>query len=346
MSSCLIGLGSNVGDRQATLELALEALARCPKIGAIRASRFVESPAVGGPVGQGPYVNAAAVFQTSLDPQAVLAAIQGIETQLGRMRTVRWGPRTLDLDILLYDSVVLCTSTLVLPHPRMACRRFVLEPAAEVAGSMIHPTTGWTVARLLAHLNEARDYVAIAGPIAAGQTELARRLAQNAEGHWIAGTAAFSRADSICADSLGQEGQAALQWVEEQARLLAPDGPLWAKSASFWVSDFWLDECLAYAEVFLPPSNLPAIRERMAVAAANAVQPKLIVHLDGDASLTAEPSRVMGWPPAVNDEVLDRLRQSLRACLDRPNVGPVLTLGDGPAEENLREVLAAVEGMK
>ncbi len=153
MSSCLIGLGSNLGDRRATLDLAVEHLDRHPQMVFRRRSRWYETAPDGGPTGQPTYLNGAAVVETSLGPQSVLEVLQQIESDLGRRRSVRWGPRTVDLDLLLYDRVVLDDApSLVLPHPRMAQRRFVLEPAAEVAGSMVHPTTGLTISRLLDRL--------------------------------------------------------------------------------------------------------------------------------------------------------------------------------------------------
>ena len=94
---------------------------------------------IGGPAGQEPFLNAAALLETSLPPAELLARLQRIELHLGRTRETRWAARTLDLDLLLYDNLVLNTPYLTLPHPRMAFRRFVLEPAAEVAPEMAHP---------------------------------------------------------------------------------------------------------------------------------------------------------------------------------------------------------------
>jgi 7,8-dihydro-6-hydroxymethylpterin-pyrophosphokinase len=91
-------------------------------------------------------------LSTELKPEALLAELQRIETALGRVRTEHWGPRTVDLDLLLYDQATRRTPELTLPHPLMASRRFVLAPAAETAPWMIHPEFGWTVARLLQNL--------------------------------------------------------------------------------------------------------------------------------------------------------------------------------------------------
>src|SRR5947209_4632176 len=100
-SRALIGLGSNLGDRRASLAGAIAALSESPGVQVLRVSSFRETEPVGGPPGQGAYLNAAAVLATTLDPFELLRVLQGIEAQSGRVRTVRWAARTLDLDLLL-----------------------------------------------------------------------------------------------------------------------------------------------------------------------------------------------------------------------------------------------------
>ncbi len=207
MSLCLIGLGSNQGNRQAILDAAVARLAAHPQINVVAASAWRETAPVGGPPGQPRFLNGALTLRTSLGPPELLALLQCVETELGRERAERWGPRTIDLDLLLYDDAVLNTPALVIPHPRMACRRFVLEPAAEVAGAMLHPTIGWTVARLLEHLNAARRYVAVTGPIAAGKTQLVERLAAALSAQAIMERPDWTRLDAFYADPAGQAWQ-------------------------------------------------------------------------------------------------------------------------------------------
>ena len=179
-------------------------LAAHPQIHVTAVSSWRETASVGGRLGQPTFLNGALTAETTLPPQDLLALLQQIERDLGRSPGERWGPRPIDLDLLLYDEATLNTPLLELPHPRMAWRRFVIEPAAEVAGAMVHPTTGWTVARLLEHLNTAASYVAITGGIAAGKSHLARRLAEALPARLIAEEPDWPRLDAFYADPAGQ----------------------------------------------------------------------------------------------------------------------------------------------
>jgi|SRR5579875_3359846 len=152
-SRALIGLGSNLGDRRATLEGAIAALDATPGVRVRRVSSFHETDPVGGPPGQTAYLNAAAVLETTLDPFELLHVLQTVEVRFGRVRTVRWGERTLDLDLLLFDDRIIQTPALCVPHPRLAERRFVLEPLAEIAPHAVDPRTRRTVSELLGDLD-------------------------------------------------------------------------------------------------------------------------------------------------------------------------------------------------
>jgi pantoate--beta-alanine ligase len=153
MPQALLALGSNLGDRAATLDRAIELLRQVAGTVVLRVSRWHETDPVGGTSGQGASLNGAAIVQTSLDPHALLGELQRIENQLGRVRAERWGPRTIDLDLLLFDALVMNTDRLTIPHPRMTQRRFVLLPAAEIAPEMIHPVSGCSVLELCVRLD-------------------------------------------------------------------------------------------------------------------------------------------------------------------------------------------------
>jgi len=124
-----VGLGSNLGDREAHLVQAVRTMAPWAHLRA--ASSLYETAPVGGPP-QPWYLNAVVAVDTLLSPLELLWACQEVERQAGRQRTVRWGPRTLDLDVLWYDNQTVATATLTLPHPRVQERRFVLEPWHEI----------------------------------------------------------------------------------------------------------------------------------------------------------------------------------------------------------------------
>ena len=149
MTTVYIGLGSNLGDRRRNLEAALEALRAHPQITVSAVSSFLETDPVGGPPGQGKFLNAAAEIETDLAPEALLEELKRIERALGRKAGPRWGPRPMDLDILLYGEEVLETEALVIPHPRLRERLFVLAPLAEIAPTARDPVTGLSVRDLL-----------------------------------------------------------------------------------------------------------------------------------------------------------------------------------------------------
>jgi len=155
MAMCLLGLGSNLGDRVGYLIQALSALRSDPQIKLLRQSSLVETAPVGGPPGQPNYLNAVALVDTALSAAELFERLLRIEQQLGRVRSERWGPRTIDLDLLLYDEQIIHSSELEVPHPRLTERRFVLEPAAEIAPDIRHPASGRTVSKLLAELDAA-----------------------------------------------------------------------------------------------------------------------------------------------------------------------------------------------
>ncbi len=123
-----VGLGSNVGDRRAHLSFALHRLAETEAL--VSVSSLYETAPVGGPQ-QGAYLNAAAVIETSVGARTLLARCLAIERERGRTRRIRWGPRTLDLDVLLHDGGPIDEKGLTVPHPRLLGRRFALEPLLE-----------------------------------------------------------------------------------------------------------------------------------------------------------------------------------------------------------------------
>ena len=150
MATAFVGIGSNLGDREAHLSRAIDLLRAEEGIEVPAVSRLRETEPV-GPVEQGPFLNGVVQVTTELRPQALLERLLDIEQRLGRVRRERFGPRTIDLDLLVYGDEIVDEPGLTLPHPRLHERRFALEPLAELAPGLVLPGRG-AVSALLAEL--------------------------------------------------------------------------------------------------------------------------------------------------------------------------------------------------
>lgn len=143
-----LGLGTNLGDRMTHLRNALTLLGRQRGLSVERLSSIYETDPVGY-VNQGAFLNMAVEIATTLTPDQLLDVTSSIENKLGRKRTIRWGPRAIDLDILLYDDLHIKTERLEIPHPRMECRAFVLIPLGEIAPALRIPGNARSLAELV-----------------------------------------------------------------------------------------------------------------------------------------------------------------------------------------------------
>jgi 2-amino-4-hydroxy-6-hydroxymethyldihydropteridine diphosphokinase len=324
MAQALIGLGANLGDRAATLAATLAALREHPQIQSVSASSHQETTPVGGPPDQPRFLNAAALLETSLAPQPLLAALHDLEQRFGRQREAPWGARTIDLDLLLYDQQVIDEPGLKVPHPRMAFRRFVLAPAAEVAPRLVHPQIEWTIERLLEHLNKTPHYVAVAGLPRMGKTLLARRAAMGAG-------AAFCpdpELDTISESAPGCNGAMSVELSLTRARAATLERHR-AKGPSEMISDFWIEQSWAYAQTLAGKEQQEAFREVFDKIVLGAVRTTLVV------LLAAEPRPRYA-----------ALAAQLESLATRPGRGPFLVLDAANFERAVEETTAAILAMR
>jgi 2-amino-4-hydroxy-6-hydroxymethyldihydropteridine diphosphokinase len=179
--AAFIALGSNLGDRRDFLDRAMTALRQRPSLAVRVVSSYYETVPVGGPPGQGPYLNAVAELRTDLQPADLLHALLQVEQSLGRVRREKDGPRNIDLDLLLYGDLVRNDAELTVPHPRMHERRFVLAPLAEIAPLAVHPVLKQPVSELLSVLpNEPgtrRELTALRALVTGSTSGIGRAIA-------------------------------------------------------------------------------------------------------------------------------------------------------------------------
>lgn len=153
MTTAFISLGTNIGDRRKNIEQAIKLLEGTPDIKIIKKSSLYLTEPIGY-VGQDSFLNSVIEVETGLSPDDLLHRCLSVEDQMGRVRTMFWGPRVIDLDLLLYNGEIVEDDELIIPHPLMHNRRFVLIPLVEIAPDVKHPKLNMTASELLLHIKD------------------------------------------------------------------------------------------------------------------------------------------------------------------------------------------------
>lgn len=185
MPKSLIGLGANLEHPDKVLIDVVQRLENMPAVKIVDLSPVYQTLPIGGPHGQNVYLNATVVINSNYEASDLLALLQGLENALGRTHDIRWGSRIIDLDLLLHGDEIINTPKLILPHPRMTFRRFVLHPSCDIAADMIHPTTRCTLNQLLNHLNQTLNYIVLSGGTEEDRTTIVRDAKKELASHGI-----------------------------------------------------------------------------------------------------------------------------------------------------------------
>ncbi len=275
----LIGLGSNLGDRQAILDGAVERLYQMPGLVGLSVSSYHETKPVGGPAGQGLFLNAAAAMQTTLEPMELLRQLRKIEAKAGRVRFIRWGERTLDLDLLIFDDIIIERGKLILPHPRMGVRRFVLAPLEEVAAEARDPLGGLSIRELRENLDRRPSYLALRG----WWTHPRRYRAYQRTVERLGGVGLSLREDLKLGDSFDPTLAARLDPYELLEKLASwLDCRCWSELGDQWlVTDFAIRELALGAAQYWPASDatkLQSFMTRLKERETSLIKPTIFVY--------------------------------------------------------------------
>lgn len=264
-----------MGRRRELLDRAVELLRHMPGVNLLAVSRYRDTRPIGGPPGQAAFLNGACLLDTELPPHELLGLLAAVENTLHRERSERWGPRTVDLDLLLYGNEEVDTASLTVPHPRMTTRRFVLEPCVEIAPEAVHPRAACTLAELLASISAPRPHVAVIGVSGSGAAEVAAAVADAALARLVRAPAMWR--ELLAGGPAAADPQAWADAVDAAARPLLVAA--WPDDPHGTVADYWIPHGRIAAESGALVGADAGLQAAWRRAAAETVPPQVAILL-------------------------------------------------------------------
>jgi len=314
LTTAYIGLGSNLGDREACIKSALEMLTNTQQVELARVSDLLETTPLDGS-DQPNYLNAVAEMKTTLAAEDLHSKLTDIETALGRTRTVKWSPRIIDLDLLLFGPEVINTPALTVPHPQMHLRSFVLSGLCQLNPELFHPVIKESVRELAARLGGADfvpnpdtpQLVSVAGVIGVGKTTLAEKLA-NSLGYELL-LEPYDKNPFLPEVYAGKKELALdsqLYFLNSRIEQLNPQA---FPAGRIAVSDYIFDKELIYARCLLNHQQLTLYEKSYRPAAAKVATPVLVIYLHDSAKkcLDRIHTRNRPYEQAIGQQFLEKL---------------------------------------
>jgi len=334
-----------------------------PGVELVAVSRYRETRPIGGPVDQEAYLNGACLIETDLPPHQLLGTLSAVENTLHRTRHERWGERTIDLDLLLYDDLVVESPRLTIPHPRMSTRRFVLEPCAEIAAEVRCPLSACTIRELLENISVPHPLVAIVGVPGSGAAEVAAAVAEATLARLVRAPTPLPFAAAGDAAGLAAIIKAVQDWREPLV------SGTWEDDPHGTVADYWLDSLPAAASGRLAADAWPGFVRDFERLVGDVVVPHVAIFLRVSEVELGERVAFRGRPAAAASNVFadapaaagagvgetaaalarlqERLERRLRCPLDRCPRAPkaVVTIAADDLTTAAADATAAVEAM-